>query len=164
MRILFLPLISLMVLLAACSSVDCSINNKVNCIWNIVYADGDDVTPNYYITLTSVRSSDGEDTIMVNLQQNAKTLSLPVSYVQEEDVMHFWVFQDPSTFLGYDEIKVTKTNTPVFESVDCDTRYNHKITSVATTHNFIDSVVVINADVTNIPSNENIRIYLHPAQ
>lgn len=135
--------------------------NKVNCVWSVVYADGDTIAPKLFATMTAQRTTDGQDTVLINLKQNVDKMELPMSYAQDEDVMHFWIIdEDGETVVAYDEIKVSKTNTPVFESVDCDPRFNHVIKGISTTNNIIDSVVVVKDNVTNVPSNENIRIYL----
>jgi hypothetical protein len=67
------------------------------------------------------------------------------------------------TELLSDVIRVSKTNEPYFESIDCAARYNHTIEDVQTTNNFIDSVVVHDVKVTNDASTENIYIYIHTA-
>lgn len=146
----------------ACSSIECAVNNRVLCSWTVNYADGDTEMPANYLSITAQRYN-GNDTTLINMQTNvAKALQIPMSMIGEKDVMRLWVISGTESrdTLGYDDISVEKTNTPVFDSPDCDTRYHHVITGVTSTHNYIDSLEIIDPNVTNTTSNENIRINL----
>ena len=59
----------------------------------------------------------------------------------------------------FDTITVTKEDRPHFESVDCSPLYFHTITAINTTNNAIDSVVIINPDVSYDTSKKHIYIY-----
>ncbi len=143
-----------------CTSIDCSMNSTVLCSYRFMNAQGDSVTLNDTLSIISGRSIDGNDTVLVNRMTNACTLRLPMSYTQDADELRFVVTNRYGEQVR-DYVVVSKTNEPLFESVDCVPRYNHTISDVSTTRNFIDSVVVNNKKVTNDPTIINIFVYLH---
>ena len=57
-----------------------------------------------------------------------------------------------------DQIHISKTNEPYLESVDCAARYNHTITGVTHTSNFIQDIIINNPKVTNDGNVTNIII------
>ena len=114
------------------------------------------------VSVVSARTIDGNDTVLINKLENACTFRIPMSYAQDADELRF-IVTDNQGKESTDYVVVSKTNEPVFESVDCAPRYNHTISSISTTHNFIDSIVVKNNKVTNDPTKINIFVYLHTA-
>ena len=118
--------------LAACSTIDCPLNNTV-------YAK--------YVLRGPVT------TLPINQQENTDSFSLPMSYNRPEDVL---VMQTNNLF---DTIKVEKTNTPHFESVDCGVNYFHTITNVTYTRHAIDSVVIHHNFVNYDASQQHFYIY-----
>lgn len=55
--------------------------------------------------------------------------------------------------------RVTKTNTPHFESVDCGVAYFHVITGVRYTRNAIDSIVINHKEVNYDATQQHFHIY-----
>lgn len=142
--------------LAACDQVDCTLYNTVSYTCGL-YADGSAVTLNDTLTVTAL----GTDSVLVNRVNGTASFTLPMSLMNEADTLVLQVTGDG--YVLYDTIRVEKTNVPHFESPDCPTRMFHQITSVGTSHNFIDSTVVVNPQV-NYANVENIQIHLYPAE
>lgn len=138
-----------MTTLAACSTIDCPLNNTVNCKYML---RGAVATLPDTLTISSMRS-DGSDSVIINKQVNTDSFSLPMSYNRPEDIL---VMQTNSLF---DTIKVEKTNTPHFESVDCGVNYFHTITNVTYTRHAIDSVVIHHNFVNYDASQQHFYIY-----
>ncbi len=159
-----------MILTTACSSIDCKLNGSVYCTYILKDSDLQDVQFAYPLTITLSDSKTG-DSIILNSASNVSTFDIPMSYnapmdvikltltvtdtITEEDTVYY--VQTPYT----DVIRITKTNEPYFESIDCAARYNHTIENIQSSHNFIDSVVIVNEKVTNDASTENIYIFLN---
>ena len=159
MRKVALAVVSVLTL-AGCSSIDCAFNSKV--ISNYAMYDGNDnmVALGYYLTVSTPRVSDGQDTTLINLQGNVSSVSLPMSYAQDVDELHFILSDSTYAAVASDVVYVSKTNEPVFESVDCTPRYNHTILGVSSTHAFIDTVIVNNNKVTNDTTQVHFHIRL----
>lgn len=149
-------------MMVGCTSIDCSVNSTVLCSYRFMNANGDSLILSNPISVVSVRTIDGNDTVLINKLENACTFRIPMSYSLDADELRF-IVTDNQGKENTDYVVVSKTNEPVFESVDCAPRYNHAISSVNTTHNFIDSLVVKNNKVTNDPTKINIFVYLHTA-
>ena len=109
------------------------------------------------LTILTARR-DGQDTIIYNKGVKATSFSLPMSYTRDQDAL-FFLLKDTLGRTVRDTIRVSKTNTPHFESVDCAMSYFHTITAVSTSHHTIDSVVLINPNVTYDTSSPHFRIY-----
>lgn len=145
-KLLFFGLI---LLLAACSSVDCPLNNTVYANFNL---RGPVTTLPDTLTISALRH-DGTDSVLINMQVNTDSFSLPVSYTQDEDVLLF------RTNDLYDTVTVSKTNNPHFESVDCGLNYFHTITGVRYTRHAIDSITVNHKEVDYDASQKHFFIY-----
>lgn len=145
---------------ASCTSIDCSVNSTVLCSYRFMNANGDSVALNYPLSVVSAHSISGNDTVLINQQEKASAFRIPMSYALDADELRFILNMDAEVKLT-DYVVVSKTNEPVFESVECSPRYNHTITDVKTTHNFIDSIVVKNNKVSNDPTKINILVYIH---
>lgn len=124
--------------IAACSSVDCPLNNTVYTNYKL---EGPVQTLPDTLTITTVRD-DGLDSVLINSQVNTDSFSLPMSYWRPEDVLFF------HTGHLHDTVWVSKTNQPHFESVDCGLNYFHTITGVRYTRHAIDSIVINHNRVT----------------
>ena len=98
--------------LAACSSIDCPLNNVVYAKYKL---KGDVTKLEDYLTVTTKRA-DGNDTILLNLLQNTDSFSLPVSYGQTVDEL--CLVRTNGDAIKRDTIWMEKTNEPHFESVD----------------------------------------------
>ena len=135
--------------LAACSTIDCPLNNTVYAN----YVLRGPVKPLPDVLTISTMISDGSDSVLINKQENTDSFSLPMSYNMPEDIL---VMQTNNLF---DTIKVEKTNTPHFESVDCGVNYFHTITTVTYTRHAIDSVVIHHNLVNYDASQQHFYIY-----
>lgn len=144
-----LIIVLLVGLMAACSSVDCPLNNTV---YTNYLLQGPVQTLPDTLTITTMRE-DGLDSVLINRQVNTDSFSLPMSYGKPEDVLYF------QTNHLRDTVWVEKTNEPHFESVDCGLNYFHTITGVRYTRHAIDSVVVINKSVNYDVSKKHFHIY-----
>ncbi|MDO5446357.1 MAG: DUF6452 family protein [Prevotellaceae bacterium] len=146
----------MMTIITACSSIDCPLNNTVYTNYKLMKAN---MTPDtlrdtlYVLTARPMTT----DSLLINRNLNTTSLKLPISYTNDEDVLYFYIkpAEGRSTI---DTIRIAKTNTPHFESVDCAASYFHEITNVTTTHNRIDSVVVKDK-IVNYDAKDNFYIY-----
>lgn len=176
------------IVIAGCSSIDCSLENRVLCHMRFVDMDGDSVVLKYPLTVVLVRAA-GDTVHYYNRQENASSIDVPLSYVGEEDMLEmeleipdtvevesYVTYTDSDTGVEMtdtvvkdtviyyplvDEIRIRKTNEPWFESVDCGAHYNHTIEAAeADTHNFIDHIIVNDAYVDNDTEKKNLFIQL----
>jgi hypothetical protein len=159
MRRLFLLLI-LSVVLVACSSIECPIENTVAVNYAVMkYQDGEEVADTLKDTLSIwTRKSDGTDTLLYNRGVNVRSFQLQISYTNPQD---FFVFLVTDTFnvSTIDTVWVSKEDIPHFESVDCAARYFHKLTNVRSTHEAIDTIIINNSSVTYDSSVKH--LYIH---
>ncbi len=148
--------------LAACSSVDCSLNGTVLCHYALQTADGEAATLVYPLSVTFNRRTEFGDTVYIDRLKDASMIDLPMSYDSDIDDITLTLYID-STHTVSDEIHVTKTNEPYFESVDCAPRYNHVLQEVTHTTNFIKEVIISNPEVKNNVTDTNILIRIADA-
>lgn len=173
MRKVALTLIAVLTMIAGCTTFDCSMYNDVTS--NYVFkkslkvgeedcdeADTMQVLRDRCITVVAIRPQ-MDSNLVVNKWLNPKSISIPVGFAQEEDELVFQLQDTEYNLLAEDVVKISKTNDPVFESVDCHPRYNHQVLSATTTHNFIDSIVVKNKSIDNDLSKVHFYLYLHPS-
>ncbi|MGI6233439.1 MAG: DUF6452 family protein [Prevotella sp.] len=141
-RMSALAIVAACMLMVACSSIDCPLNNVVYTNY-ILSGPVDTLTDT--LTISTTRR-DGFDSVIINKQVNTDSFSLPISYGGDEDVFFFNVNGTMDT------VRVSKTNEPHFESVDCGLNYFHTLTGVRFTRHTIDSIVIhqpkVNYDVT----------------
>lgn len=109
------------------------------------------------LTVTITRN-DGNDTTLVNKLTGAHNVTLPMSFLHDVDTLTFTL----SNQMGVqsDVLLVKKTNDKHFDSVECGANYFHKILSIESSHNFIDSVVINKDNVNYDFSEEHVHIYL----
>ena len=158
MRRLIPLLILASAVLTACSSIDCPFNNTVYSQYVLMKGGGikaDTLTDT--LTILTTRR-DGQDTIIFNRGVKTTSFSLPMSYTRDQDAL-FFQLKDTLGHIVHDTIKVSKTNTPHFESVDCPMSYFHTITAVNTSHHAIDSIILVNPNVTYDTSSPHFLIY-----
>lgn len=91
--------------------------------------------------------------VLLNQKSGADKLELPLSFTAVRDTF----------FLRYsarlaDTIWVEHQNLPYFSSMDCGTVMHYKLTEIASTHHLIDSIQIVNSEVTNTLK-ENVKIY-----
>jgi hypothetical protein len=102
------------------------------------------------------RMDNTNDTILYKMTEKSSFL-LPVSYSHPEDilVLDLW---DGKVHV-YDTLWVKKEVIPHFESIDCNAKYFHRLTSVRNTTNSIDSVVIKN-DYVDF-NNTTVHVYVY---
>ena len=153
-----MPFVAVMalVLVTACSSIDCPLNNTVYTNYKVMKSDiaPDTLKDTLYVLAARPAMT---DSVLINRNLNTTTFKLPISYTNDEDVLFFYIVANGGKS-SIDTVRIAKTNTPHFESVDCAPSYFHEITGVSTTHNRIDSVVVKNKTV-NYDAKDNFYIY-----
>ncbi|MDY4410875.1 MAG: DUF6452 family protein [Prevotella sp.] len=137
-------------LMAACSTVDCPLNNTVYAQYVL---RGPVTTLPDTLTITTRRVTDGLDTVLINQQVNTDSFSLPMSYGQNEDILYF------RTNHLRDTVWVKKTNEPHFESTDCGLNYFHTITGVRFTRHALDSIVINHQQVNYDASQKHFLVY-----
>lgn len=130
--------------LAACSSIDCPLNNRVYAKFRLG-ATLDDT-----LTVAVPRSADnqGDDTILINRMTNVDSIMLPMSYSRAEDVYVFDVRQKDTDVETIDTVWVAKSSQPHFESVDCNPAFFHTITDVRFTTHAIENIQINNDKAT----------------
>ena len=145
-----------MLLVAACSSIDCPIQNTVFTVYAV---KGDaEVTDTLKDTLSVLTiRNDGVDTLLLYNRGTAlTTFKLPISYDAPADTLYFFIWND--NYWSIDTVWIEKRNTPHFESVDCSATFFHDITAVRTTHNGIDTLIINNPSVNYESSTEHFHI------
>ncbi|MCQ2242860.1 MAG: DUF6452 family protein [Bacteroidaceae bacterium] len=147
---------SVMVGLAACTSIECPMNSHVFANYGF-YINGDTAVAINGLTVTTTRN-DGNDTTLVNKLSGSHNVTLPMSFIHDTDTLRFTLADE--TGEQTDVMHVKKTNEMHFESVECGANYFHKILSIETTHNFIDSVVIKKDNVNYDATEEHVHIYL----
>lgn len=151
-----IPIILFAILaMVSCSTLDCPLNNTVYTKYKLA-GDVKQLT-NCYLTVKT-KMKNGEDSILLNQQENADSFNLPMSYANAEDVLYFEVV-DAQQRTFYDTVVVAKEDHPHFESIDCSPSFFHTLTGVKTTHNLIDSLVINHKDVNFDATNTHFLIY-----
>jgi len=166
----FSILFAIILLVTSCSSIDCQLNGSVYCRYQLKDQHLNDVAFTYPLTVT-LCDTDSGDIVIINGESNVSAIDIPMSHGNTIDVLKFTLMvtdtiseEDTTYYVTTpytDIIRITKTNEPYFESIDCAPRYNHTIEEVQSSHNFIDSLAVNNKKVTNDASKENIYIFLN---
>ncbi len=152
-----LLLITCAIVLAACSSIECPLNNTVYANYTICKSDGTPDMLSDTLTVFTKRHTPDEDTVKLNRFIDASTFSLPMSYTGETDVLIFEM-RDTLHNVVYDTITISKTNTPHFESTECGPAYFHTIEGVSTTNHKIESVTINDTEVNYDATKEHIYI------
>ena len=150
-------LMAMVLVLCACSSIDCPVQNTVRTLYVLKKPNAEPDTLKDTLYIATFRA-DGADTILLNAAINMSTLSLPIGYDNPEDTLLFLFFNDP--FWAVDTVWLKKDNYPHFESVDCSASFFHNITAVRSTHHAIDTIVINNPSVTYDPETEHFHLYL----
>ena len=148
-------------IMTACSSVDCPVENTVATVCTLYRADGTrDTLRSDTLTITT-HKFDGMDTTLLNRSIGTTTFQLPISYNNATDTLYLTLTDTTKTNnkIYFDTIYITKTNTPHFESVDCNLSYFHEITNIWHTHNRLDSIVINKPTVNYDLTNDHLRIY-----
>jgi len=148
--------IVLVLLLAACSSVDCPLNNRVYTTYKLA---GDVTTLSDSLTVSTTKRS-GVDSVLLNHISAVDSFSVPMSYQGAEDVLYFHLTNSDSITVDLlDTVRVLKSDIPHFESVDCNPAFFHNINEVRYTRHAIDSIVIQNKNVSYDASKAHFLIY-----
>ena len=91
--------------------------------------------------------------ILLNRKFGAESLDIPLSFTAERDTFFFRY----SARLA-DTVYVNHVNLPYFSSMDCGTVMHYRIASISSTHHLIDSIQIVNPEVTNTLK-KNVAIY-----
>lgn len=143
------------VLITACDTAECSLNNSVMCYISFYNGDGEQVA----LTDTLSVYAHGTDQVLYNRGIKRSSISIPLSYFNEEDTLILKVWG--KDYESEAEFALNKTNTEYFESPECPVKMFHHINyAYVYSGQFIDSVVVVKPSI-NFQRDENIRIYIH---
>lgn len=148
-KLLLISIVALLV--AACTSINCPLNNTVASVWRFSETLGGSLT-------VSSDLQDGSDTVIINSQSAVDSLSMPMSYAAATDTFTLTYATTAGDTL-VDRIMIKKTDTQHFESIECSPAVFHHIDEVTTDGVFIDSVAIRNPNVTYNTVSANIIIY-----
>lgn len=135
------PILFFAMLLTACSSIECPLNNVVSTVFTL---RKDSLRPDTLLDTLTVytKRSDGTDTILVNKLIGVSEFDIPMGHTSEKDELYFVIGEFT------DKVTITKTNQPHFESVDCTPSYFHTITDIQFDGSLIKNIIIKNAEVT----------------
>ena len=142
--------------MAACTSIDCPVENNVATLYKLQKADGTQDTLHDTLTVLT-RLARGVDTVILNKSVETTSFQLPISYTNAADIFTFVRKSDTRELT--DTVWIEKTNLPQFESVDCKLVYFHDVTSLRHTRNGIDSISVKKGRIDYDSNTENFHIY-----
>lgn len=144
-------------IISACSSIDCPIENTVAVKYKVYNNAADDgILKDTLWVLT--RRSDDSLTVLLNRFVEKDSFFLPISYSHPEDTLLLYM-ADTTGFWTLDTLWLKKDDLPHFESVDCGAHFFHRITDVRSTHEAIDSIVIVNPHVNYDQSTTHLQIY-----
>lgn len=146
-----------MVVMVSCTSIDCPVNSLVRTRYQFTNSAGDSLKLLDSVSVVSTREN-GTDTLILNKGVKISKFHLPISYSYPEDELVF--FFDGDSLHQKDTLWVKKDDIPHFESVDCNASFFHKLTEIRHTHNYLDSVVIVNPSVTN--NDAVVHVYIYP--
>lgn len=141
-------------LLAACSSIDCPLNNLVYTKYKLA---GSMTTLHDTLTISTTMAT-GDDSVLINKDVNVDSFNLPMSYQHQQDVF-YTELKNVEGEVTLDTITVSKTDQPHFEAVDCAPSFFHVITGVSYTMHAIDSIVINNINVNYETNSPHFLIY-----
>lgn len=147
-------LLSLLLVLTGCSSMDCPLNDTVYTKYRLA---GPVRKLSDTLTISTTRI-EGSDSVIINQDVNVDSFMLPMSYTQPQDIFFFNMTDTLGTNYR-DTIIVSKDNQPHFESIDCGPSFFHTITGISHTYNAIDSIVINNKKVTYDATKPHFIIY-----
>ena len=148
-------------LIAACTSIDCPVQNTVYTVYNLKKADGTADTLTTDTMWIRATRADGKEAVVLNALcgTSAFHFDLDISYTQPEDVLYMEVVNNVGG-MWRDTIRIKKENEAHFESVDCQASYFHTITEISYSQHLIDSIVINNPNVTYDSTNPHFYLYL----
>ena len=154
--------------LTACSSIDCPVQNIVSVQYEIRDKAGDALSIKDTLSVITTRLDgsnillditthlNGQDVILNRLIDKS-AFSLPISYSHPEDILFFCFTDTAKTVV--DTVWIKKDDIPHFESVDCSAAFFHRLTDVRYTHNYIDSLVIIEPSVDYDQTTVHFHLY-----
>ncbi len=143
-----IPLVSILLLLASCSSEGCFEDTDSQVLISLKETDNESAVS--IDSLTVYGLSVNSDSLYKNATESS--LSLPLFAGSDQSV--FIIING----LSYDTIRINYTSRYNFVSKGCGYNYLHTIESVSFTRNKIDTILIINDSVT--PSDEeNLRTF-----
>lgn len=154
--------------LTACSSIDCPVQNIVSVQYEIRDKAGDALSIKDTLSVITTRLDgsnillditthlNGQDVILNRLIDKS-AFSLPISYSHPEDILFFCFTDTAKTVV--DTVWIKKDDIPHFESVDCSAAFFHRLTDVRCTHNYIDSLVLIEPSVDYDQTTVHFHLY-----
>ena len=154
--------------LTACSSIDCPVQNIVSVQYEIRDKAGDALSIKDTLSVITTRLDgsnillditthlNGQDVILNRLIDKS-AFSLPISYSHPEDILFFCFTDTAKTVV--DTVWIKKDDIPHFESVDCSAAFFHRLTDVRCTHNYIDSLVIIEPSVDYDQTTVHFHLY-----
>jgi hypothetical protein len=153
-------LFAFLLFLAACSTIDCPVQNRVAVNYAVkAFVGGVEVNDTLKDTLyVWTTRSDNDDTLILNRGINVSSFSLPISYTHPEDKLVFCIV-DTNDVAAIDTVWLKKEDIPHFESVDCNAHFFHTLTAIRSTHKAIDTIIINNPNVNYDPSLEHIHIH-----
>ena len=143
--------------LAACSTIDCPVQNIVSVQYEIRDKTGAALSIKDTLSVVTTRL-DGTDvlldittllngkSVILNKLIDKSAFSLPISYSHPEDILFFCFTDSVKTLV--DTVWIEKDDIPHFESVDCSAAFFHELKGVRFTRHAIDSLVLLNKSVT----------------
>ena len=148
-------------LFVSCESIDCTLNNVVACHYAFYSAETGEA---YTLTDVLTVTAEGTEEVLYNQGTNTQSISLPMSYWQDTDVLKFSFYNTETETTEEATLQVSKTNTQHFESPDCPATMFHQLTSITfdSPTGYIESVEITKKSV-QYNSQENVKIYLHTA-
>ena len=147
-----IAILSVVLLLAACESYDCTLYNYVG-MYGTFYKNGSAVQLTDTLTITTGKAG----MVLLNRSVGTSRLTLPLSYWNEEDTLVFSVKGDG--YLLRDSVWIAKSNLVHYESPDCPSTLFHTIQGVRSTHEFIKDITIIRASV-DYGQTDNLQIHL----
>ena len=140
-----------LLLLTACSNIDCPIQTKVA----VNYSVPDMLKDTLWVW---TQRADEQDTLVLSRGVGLTSFSLPISYQSPVDTLVFLI-ADTNAVWTIDTVFVHKDDIPHFESVDCAAHFFHRLTAVDCTHRGIDSIVINHSSVDYDQTQTHLRIY-----
>jgi hypothetical protein len=144
MRLRALLFAFVVLVIGACSSIDCPVENQVFTVYGVY--SGEEVDTLHDTLYVWSKRSDGKDTLLLNRGVNLSNFFLPISNQHPEDILIFLV-ADTAGHYTLDTVWIKKEDIPHFESVDCNPTFFHRLTSVRSTHRGIDTITINRSSV-----------------
>lgn len=153
-----LPYLLLTFILAACSTIDCPVNTLVESLYMICDSTGENVKMLDTLSVFTTRADD--ELVRLNRGAGLSKFHLQVSYTHPEDIFIFHFDLVSANVRVTDTVWVKKEDYTHFESVDCNSAFFHKVTDVRSTHNYIDSIVIVNPTIDYNYETVHFRMYI----